>query len=473
MVSDGFFYEFLLLGLLWLYILLAWVWPLACLIPALPPLPPSRQRSGNPKPFPGLTSQPHCATCEQAAQDSAPPPAPSPPITSRRGCPRQVDSSTQFCPHPHCAYYGRAGSGNLQANGHPNGGPWRQWHCTACQGYFLETHGTPLYGKRVAADRLVWAVGALAEGLGIRAVARVFEVDPNTVLRWLVEVAEHLQAFSHHVLHHVRVTQVQLDELYALLRAVKAGEVSKAEARQRLSRSPRWVWVAIDPVTKLLLALDVGDRTLAMAQRFVHQVVQVLAPGCVPLFLTDGFKEYTTALLTHYGQWVQPARRQATGPVPKPRWMPLPQLLYAQVVKTVRRRRLVHVRHRVVFGTLEAIQQVLAACGWHINTAFIERVNLTIRQHVAAVGRRVMTLCKGEDGLRQQLALYQTYYNFCLPHASLRQALPQPEPTHGAGSTRHCQPRTPAMAAGLTDHVWTLREVLLFRVPPWPQPQQV
>jgi len=75
---------------------------------------------------------------------------------------------------------------------------------------------------------------------------------------------------------------------------------------------------------------------------------------------------------------------------------------------------------------------VLAACGWQINTAFIERVNLSIRQHVAAVGRRVSTLCKGEDGLRQQLALYQTYYNFCLPHASLRQPLPQLEPPTAA-----------------------------------------
>ena len=93
-----------------------------------------------------------------------------------------------------------------------------------------------------------------------------------------------------------------------------------------------------------------------MAQRVVHQVAQVLAPGCMPLFLTDGFKEYTTALLTHYGHWVQPSRRQATGATPKPRWIPLPGLLYAQVIKTVRQRRLVRVTHRVVFGTLEAIQ---------------------------------------------------------------------------------------------------------------------
>ena len=245
--------------------------------------------------------------------------------------------------------------------------------------------------------------------------------------------------------------------------------MSTEEAIQRLSRSPQWVWTAIDPQSKLLLAIAVGPRTRAMAQHFVHQVVQVLAPGCVPLFLTDGFKEYLTALLTHFGHWVHPERRQATGRAPKPRWMPLPHLLYAQVIKTVRRRRLVRVRHRVVFGTLAAVQQVLAACGWQINTAFVERLNLNLRQHVAAIGRRVSTLCKGEDGLGQQLALYHCYYNFCLPHASLRQPLPQPEPTNGTGAAKVWRPCTPAMAAGLTDHVWSLQEVLLYRVPPGPQ----
>src|SRR5438477_5325776 len=106
-------------------------------------------------------------------------------------------------------------------------------------------------------------------------------------------------------------------------------------------------------------------------------------------------------LLTHYGHWVQPPRHQAAGPAPKPRWLPLPQLLYAQAVQTVRRRRLVRVTHRVVFGTLEAVQQVLAACGWQSNTAFVERLNLSLCQPVVAIGRRVSTLCKGEDGLGQ------------------------------------------------------------------------
>jgi hypothetical protein len=265
------------------------------------------------------------------------------------------------------------------------------------------------------------------------------------------------------------VGQVQLDERFALRSALKDGEVSETEAIKRLERMAQWVWGAMAPESQLLLAIDVGNRTRAMAQRVVHQVAQGLAPDCAPLFLTDGFREYLTALLTHYGHWVQPPRRQDKGPTPKPRWMPRPQLLYAQVVKTMRRRRLVQVKHRVVCGSLEAVNDVLAPLGWHINTAFVERLTLTIRQHVAAVGRRVSTLCKGEDGLRQQVAVFHCDYNFCLPHASVRRLLSQPEPAHGCGLATQWRPCTPAMAAGLTDHVWTLREVLLFRVPPWPQ----
>jgi len=384
-----------------------------------------------------------------------------------------VDTSRHFCPHAKCDYRGWLELNNLRANGHPNGGPWRQFHCTSCNGYFLETHGTIFHGKQAEVELIVRVLACLAEGLGIRATARVFEVAPNTVLAWLVEAAEQLRAFSAHFLCKVHVNQLQLDELYAVLREVKAGEISEDEAITRLERSPYWVWTAMDPESKLLVVIAVGTRTLEMAQRVVHQVVQVLAPGCVPLFLTDGFREYMTALLAHFGHWMQPERRQDKGPRPKPRWMPLPALLYAQVVKSYRRRRIVGVKHRVVFGTLEQVHQVLVACGRKINTAFVERLNLDIRQRVAAVGRRVNTLCQGEDGLRHQLTVYHAYYNFCLPHASLRQPLLVPELTNGSGSAKVWRPCTPAMAAGLTDHVWALKEVLLSRVPPWPQAQTV
>jgi hypothetical protein len=236
----------------------------------------------------------------------------------------------------------------------------------------LETAGTPCHAKQVNVDKLVWAITALAEGVGIRAVARIFETDPNTVLIWLVEAAEHLDAFSRYPLRDVYAEHIQMDVLFALLSAVIEGEISEAKAIKRLSRSPPWVWVAMDPVSKLIVAWEVGPRTQAMAQRLVHHVTQVLAPGCAPLFLTDGFREYLIALVTHYGQWIQPERHRAKGPMPKPRWMPKPSLLYAQVVKSYRRRRIVAVKHRVIFGAVETIESILAKRGWKINTSFIE-----------------------------------------------------------------------------------------------------
>jgi IS1 family transposase len=314
-----------------------------------------------------------------------------------------------FCPNPDCAFRGWVAWGNLRANGHPNDGPWRQLLCVACRRYFLETLGTLFHGKRTSAELMVRVLACLAEGLGIRATARVFEVDAHTVPQWLGEAAALLRAFSRYFLCDMHVKQLQLDEFYAGLRQGKAGDLSEDEAIKRLERSPSWVWTALDPESKLVVVVDVGTRSLEMAQRVVHQVVEVLVPGCGPLLLTDGFKDYLTALLTHYGQWIQLPRQQDKEPALKLRWMPLPELLYAQVVKSYRRRRLVGVKHRVVFGTRLAIEQVLTACGWRINTAFVERLNLDIRQRVAAAGRRVNTLCQGKDSIQHQLVLFQVY----------------------------------------------------------------
>jgi transposase-like protein/IS1 family transposase len=475
MAPDPLFYQLLLVALVLICLILHIGWP-----DSRHPTPqttakpdqPRRKRSKEPKPFAGYIHKPMCEACEQEL-DTRPqaPGSPPPMIIFTQGRRRTVDTSGHFCPDHNCSYHGWLGRGNIRANGHPGGQPWRQLQCVSCQGYFSETTGTLFHGKRSAPTLIVHVIACLAEGLGIRGTARVFELDPNTVLEWLVEAAEQLKAFSGYFLYELHIHQVQLDELYAVLSAVRAGNLSGAEAIERLSRSPHWVWTAIDPESKLLLSVQVGERTLAMAQAMLHQLTQLLAPGCVPLFLSDGYAHYLTAIVTHCGHWVQPPRQQATGPAPKPRWMPLPTLLYAQVIKTMSRRRLVRVSHRVVLGTLEAVQQVLAACGWQIQTAFVERLNLSLRQRVAAIGRRSATACKGEDGLRQQLALFQVYHNFVLPHASLRQALAAPLPTNGTGSAKVWRSCTPAMAVGLTDHVWSLREVLRYRVPPWPQPQ--
>src|SRR5919197_117321 len=360
MIPPLFYYQLAILGLVWLCVMLPHLWPTpSSRLPKRPaePIKSKRNCSREPIPFAGLTHKPHCALCEHETVEStpAPPVRPDPmPPTHRR--PRTVDTSMHFCPHTACDYRGWLGMNNLRANGHPSGGPWRQFHCTACKGYFLETHGTLFYGKQAAVELIVRVLACLAEGLGIRATARVFAVDASTVLHWLVEAAEQLRAFSASFLCDLHVEQLQLDELYAVLRAFKAGAISEDEAMKRLERSSSWVWTAMDPQSKLLLVIDVGTRTLEMAQRVVHQVVQRLAPGCVPLFLTDGFREYMTALLAHFGHWMQPERRRDKGPMPKPRWMPLPELLYAQVVKSYRRRRLVGVTHRVGFGTQLAIE---------------------------------------------------------------------------------------------------------------------
>src|SRR5919197_1374675 len=442
MIPHLVYYQLALIGCLWLCLMLHYIWPSRRAVSPKPPTEPvstrfKRQRTNEPKPFAGLTQRPPCAACDHEAHHPtpAPPRRPDPmPATNRR--PWVIDTSQHFCPHEGCEYRGWLGLGNLRANGHPSGGPWRQLYCRSCKGYFLETHGTIFHGKRLSVELSVRVLACLAEGLGIRATARVFEVDANTVLQWLVEAAEPLRAFSAYFLCDLHLEQLQLDEVYAVLRDRKAGAISEDAAITRLDRAPYWVWTAMDPTSKLLVVVDVGCRTLAMAQRVVHQVTEVIAPGCAPLLLTDGLKHYATALLTHFGYWRQLERRQAKGPRPKPRWMPLPQLLYAQVIKQYRRRRLVGVTHRVVFGTQLAIEQVLARWGWRINTAFVERLNLDIRQCVAAIGRRVNTLCQDEAGLRDQLALFQVYHNFVRPHTSLRQPLLVPEVTKGRGSAK-------------------------------------
>ena len=260
-----------------------------------------------------------------------------------------------FCPHSHCDYRGWLGLNNLRANGHPSGGPWRQFHCTSCDGYFPEHHGTIFHGKQAAVELIVRVLACWPKGSGIRATARVFEVDANTVLHWLVEAAEQLRAFSAYFLCDLHVEQLQLDELYAVLRDLKAGEISEDEAIKRLERSPYWVWTAMDPTEQVAAGDRCGDS---------H-------PGDGPACGASGRPALGTGLCPAvFDRWPQGLRHglpdpfwpvDATGTASRqrsdaqPRWMPLPELLYAQVVKSYRRRRIVGVKYRVVFGTMERV----------------------------------------------------------------------------------------------------------------------
>ena len=188
-------------------------------------------------------------------------------------------------------------------------------------------------GKRRSGELIIRVLACLAEGLGLRATARVCEVAPNTVLPWLGAAAEPLRAFMRSFLCAVHAPQLQLDECYAVIRALKTSAISDDDALKRLEGARPWRWTAIDPVRQGRLALAGGPRPVAMAQRVGHQVAQRFASPCMPLGLSDGFTGYLPAILGHCGVWHQPERTRAPGPAPQRRWRPWPGLRYAQVVK--------------------------------------------------------------------------------------------------------------------------------------------
>ena len=169
--------------------------------------------------------------------------------------------------------------------------------------------------------------------------------------------------------------------------------------------------MAIDPVTKLLLSLDIGDRTLEMAQRFVHSVIQILAPGVCRL-PHGRVKEYTTALLTHFGSWVRPPRRQAQAPGPNPAGARCPKALCAggQVLSQAD-----VWSASTTWGVLDPGPGYAAAGGacWQITRPSLSG-STSPSVSTSPPWSRVITLCKHEAGIRQQLALYHVYYNFCL-----------------------------------------------------------
>jgi hypothetical protein len=191
MIPPLFFYQLALLGLLWLCVMLHLAWPSRgpmssrWLVEHETSVKSRRKRSQEPKSFVGLLHKPPCTLCEhEAAHPPSPPPMRPDPMPPTHRRPRAVDTSRHFCPHATCDYRGWVGLGNLRANGHPSGGQWRQFHCTACKGYFPEHHGTLFHGKRVSVDLIVHVIACLAEGLGIRGRKRNKNSDQVNVLRF-------------------------------------------------------------------------------------------------------------------------------------------------------------------------------------------------------------------------------------------------------------------------------------------------
>jgi len=370
---------------------------------------------------------------------------------------------TLYCPNPVCPFYGvRFRESRLVKNGTTRG--QRQALCRACRSSVALTYGTPYFDLEHDPALFELAIRALAEGNSLRATARIIQVDKDTVCTWLDRAAYHCRLVMLSLWQQLPVRECQLDELWSFVHT-KDEHLPWAKT-YRDTYGDAWVWVALAPEWRLVVAFVVGKRTQAEANLLLERVAYVTT-DLIPFFTSDQLPEYRTALLHVYGKWYQPPRRGTRGPPPHPRRVPHKELRYAQVVKTRERGHVVAVDHKVVFGDAERIAALLAMLPTSatINTSFVEREHLAFRQHNRRLTRKTNGFSKELPWLEKQLWLSLAYTHLALPHDSLSQELPRVEPTRGTGSPRRWQPRTPAMAAGLTDHVWTTDELLSYRAP--------
>jgi len=222
-----------------------------------------------------------------------------------------------------------------------------------------------------------------------------------------------------------------------------------------------WIWRAVAPEYRLRLASLVGNRTLFSARRLLRRVRRCL-DGSLPLFTSDALRHYADVLLEVFGVWDHPRATGRPGRPRAPRRVAPPELRYAQVQKHRERGRVVEVTRRVIFGAPALVHAEAAALRrrngrrGQINTAYIERDNLTLRQELRRLARKTLGFSKNRRELQHALDFIDAHANFVKPHQSLRgRASPD--------SGRRWVPRTPAVAAGLTDHCWTLAELLCYK----------
>jgi IS1 family transposase len=389
-----------------------------------------------------------------------------PTIRSGPGRPRTIPTGHKCCPNEACLAYGRLGDDPIHdivgygTYTTVHGEVRQMFRCNVCGQPFSETAGTPFYGLKTPIQTVCIALQELAEGLGIRAVARIHGVEPDTVLEWLKKAGRHCEMLSTYMLQELHVTQVQLDELWTFVR--KKERALKGWEKVHSEWGDTWIWIAFDSVHKLVIAVLVGERTEAEAVGFLARLRERLTAACQPLLTSDSLPHYAGAILQVFGVWVQPQRQGNRGRFPKPRQVPPQGLKYATVHKQRKKGRVVSVTTRIIYGCKQEILAYLESVGQKINTSFVERINLTLRHLVSRLHRKTLCFSKEREYLVYHLHLALTYYHFSRYHAGLRVEFPEPIPTRGSGSPKKWQQRTPAMAAGLTDHRWSLRELLMY-----------
>jgi IS1 family transposase/transposase-like protein len=368
------------------------------------------------------------------------------------GSPKRIDTAGYACPNLQCRYCGitDAHIHALVGDGkHGHAESIQTFRCQSCRTTFTSRRNTPLYRLKTPSQQVAMVLSTLAEGLDPSAAERVFGFRQATITTWLTRAGKHAQTLHERSFFHLHLSHLQLDEL---------------RTRLRCATQVLWLWLAIDPRTKLLPVLHLGPRTQHMAHLLIHSLRQVLAPRCIPLFTSDGLNLYFYALTAHYGQWREVRRRGRN----VRRWLVEPGLIYGQVKKCYQRRQLVRVTHVMRLGTEDALKTCLQGMGFsgRMNTAFIERVNLTIRHGIAALARRTWATAQQTPQLLANLEWWRAYYHFVRPHESLRVAFAEPRERGGKRLAQRYRQRTPAMAAGKTNRRWTAREVLSCPLPP-------
>ena len=376
-----------------------------------------------------------------------------------------MDCATCYCRNPNCKRYGHTGKqARLRLYDWHRGAP--RFYCKACGCLVYARAGMAYWDIRT--DETTYRRGAiaLAEGLSIRATGRLLTLDKDTVCGWLPRLGEHCNGVMNYFFRNLRLSECQLDELWTFIYK-KEDHLTPLEQLLGVY-GDTWIWIAFSPVFKLVPAWVIGKRTLRDARRLIFRLKSA-TDGHIPFFTSDDLPHYADALLDAYGVSVTPPRRGKRGRHPLPRKQPPPDLCYAVVVKERQRGRVVRVTTRIVYGSKKQIAGLLhtSPVSTTISTYGVERNNLTVRQHSRRMGRKVNAFSKDHDYLEHQLTLAFAYYHFVVPHRSLRQRLPRPMPTKGPRATyKKWKPVTPAMAANLTDHVWSMDELLSFRVPP-------
>jgi IS1 family transposase len=277
---------------------------------------------------------------------------------------------------------------------------------------------------------------------------------------WLERAAHKAHEINMHLLRNLPVTQVQLDEMWSFIRRKHAQQAEADGESPDLSEDGRqWVWISFAPEFRLILAALVGPRTFASALQLIQRTAAVVLG--IPCFFSDGFSCYLSALIEVYHTLKTFPRTGKPGHPKQPLKEPHADLVYGQVVKKKRQGRLQELVYRVACGSKR-----LETLGLSISTSLLERLNLTLRHALAPLVRKSWSFCKDRTHLRRRVVLLQTFSNFARPHMSLRLPLAATAPYASGLMQPKWYHRTPGMAAGLTDHVWTFRELLTVKFEP-------